>query len=599
LLIFEYHNIMDNSAKLHLVLCWHMHQPDYRNRLTGEFELPWTYLHAIKDYTDMAFHLEQHPEMRAVVNFVPSLLDQLDDYCEQFETGQMRDPLLAMLAIEDLHGLTTEQRRLILDRCFNSNHKNMIAPFPAYKRMYDMFAMLHEVSDLQAGYLSVQYLGDLLVWYHLVWIGESVRRNNELVPRLMAKGYLFSFEDRLQLLDLIGQLIRGIIPRYRKLQDEGCVEMSTTPYYHPIMPLLIDFESAHEAMPDAPLPAPAKYPGGMERSAAHVAGAQENYRKHFGRAPRGMWPGEGGISLPAAGVLAAHGCEWTASGEAVLANSLRRVHGKDLPDRLAYLYRPYRCRTEKGEIFCFFRDDRLSDKIGFEYTKWHGRDAVADFVRSLEDIRRNSDPAQDPVVSIILDGENAWEYYPYNGYYFLSELYDALQHHPFIRTTTFRECVADIGARLQAGEGEAGAEQAGPPRFAVKEGSLTAMVAGSWVYGTFSTWIGMAPKNRAWELLCAAKTSYDRVINSGRLSDEERARATQQLGMCEGSDWFWWFGDYNPGISVRSFDRLYRLNLENLYHLLKLPAPVELQQSISGGAAGDGAEAGGTMRRSA
>jgi len=581
------HNyLMEHPGKLHLILCWHMHQPDYRNRVTGEFELPWTYLHAIKDYTDMAWHFEQHPGMRAVVNFVPSLLDQLEDYNSQFQTGKMRDPLLEMLTIEDLHGLTVDQRRIILDRCFNSNHQNMISPFPSYKRLHDMFSMLQEMSDLQAGYLSVQYLGDLLVWYHLAWIGESVRRNNELIPRLMAKGYLFSFEDRKQLFDLIGRLIADIIPRYRKLQEDGRIEVSTTPHYHPIMPLLMDFASAREAMPEIALPQTEKYPGGMERSAAHTASAVENYQRHFGRRPRGMWPGEGGISLAAAGVLAAHDCGWTASGEAVLYNSLRRIHGSNMPNRLSYLYRPYRCTTEKGVISCFFRDDRLSDKIGFEYTKWHGRDAVADFIHELEEIRRHSDPGEEPVVSVILDGENCWEHYPYNGYYFLSGLYEALQHHPFIHPSTFDECLRGISG--EAEEGKA---------IVVEPGQLPVVVAGSWVYGTFSTWIGMAEKNHAWDLLCAAKTSYDRVIDSGRLSDEERALATQQLGICEGSDWFWWFGDYNPGVSVRSFDRLYRINLENLYHLLKLPAPAELQHPISAG--GGNAEGGGTMRRSA
>jgi alpha-amylase/alpha-mannosidase (GH57 family) len=575
---------MNPSAKLHLILCWHMHQPDYRNRVSGDFELPWTYLHAIKDYTDMAYHLEQHPGVRAVVNFVPTLLDQLEDYKQQFDSGRMRDPLLAMLSQKELHDLSAEQRQHILTSCFRSNHNNMISPFPAYRRLFQTYAVLDEMNELQTGYLSVQYLADLLVWYHLAWTGESVRRNSELASRLMAKGSLFAYEDRKALFDMIGQLIAGIIPRYRKLQERGQIELSTTPYNHPILPLLIDFESAHEAMPDAPLPKASRYPGGLERSAVHVAGALENYRQYFGGTPRGMWPAEGGISLPAAGVLAAHGCEWTASGETVLLNSLRRIHGEKLPNRMGYLYRPYRCLTEKGEITCFFRDDRLSDKIGFEYTKWHGRDAVSDFIRSLEDIRRDSDPAQDVVVSVILDGENAWEHYPYNGYYFLSELYDALQQHPFIRTTTFSECVRQIKADPQAARD-----------IAVEAENLPAIVAGSWVYGTFSTWIGMAEKNNAWDLLCAAKTSYDRVIGSGRLTQEEQARAGQQLSICEGSDWFWWFGDYNSAISVQSFDRLYRINLSNLYQLLKLPVPVELQHPISLG--GGNPEAGGAMRR--
>ncbi len=576
---------MTTPAKLHLVLCWHMHQPDYRNRLSGEFELPWTYLHAIKDYTDMVYHLEQHPGMKAVVNFVPSLIDQLVDYEQQFASGEIRDPLLAMLAQEDLHELMPEQRRLLLESGFRSNHANMIEPFPAYSRLHQMFMMLDEVGELQLSYLSAQYLGDLLVWYHLAWMGESVRRSNELVPQLMAKECEFTYEERRQLFELIGELVKDVIPRYRKLQDRGQVEISTTPYYHPILPLLLDFDSAREAMPQAELPKTPRYPGGRERAGKQVEEALENYREYFGGEPHGMWPGEGGISLPAAGVLAEHGCEWTASGETVLFNSLRRLHGDGMPERTEYLYRPYRCLTEKGDILCFFRDDRLSDKIGFEYTKWHGRDAVSDFISTLEGIRNHSKLEEEPVVSVILDGENAWEYYPYNGYYFLAELYEALQDHPFIQTTTFGECVNRLGASAPKGK-----------RIALEPGSLPAMVSGSWVYGTFSTWIGMTDKNHAWDLLCAAKTSYDRVINSGRLNEEEQHLAEQQLGICEGSDWFWWFGDYNPGLSVQSFDRLYRLNLANLYQLLKLPAPVELQHPISAGAAGN-AEMGGTMRR--
>ena len=569
-------------GKLYLNLCWHMHQPDYRNRLTGEFELPWTYLHAIKDYTDMAYHLEQHPGVRAVVNFVPSLLDQLEDYQQQFERGHMRDPLLALLGQQDLGTLTMQQRQHIFESCFRTNHHKMIAPYPAYQRLFQMFKMLEDMDELHTGYLSEQYLADLLVWYHMAWTGESVRRTHELLPRLMAKGCLFTREERKELFDLIGQMIAGIIPRYRKLQESGQVELSTTPHYHPIMPLLIDLASAREAMPDAPLPNAAKYPGGIERTSAHITSAQENYRRHFGGVPHGMWPSEGSVSLPAVTLLAAHGCEWTASGETVLFNSLHRIHGDQMPDRRQYLYRPYRCATEKGDIICFFRDDRLSDKIGFEYTKWHGRDAVNDFIHTLEEIRRHSDPQQDVMVNVILDGENAWEYYPYNGYYFLSELYDALQQHSFIRTSTFAESVRRIDAQDDS-------------RISIESGMLSSIVSGSWVYGTFSTWIGMADKNHAWDLLCAAKASYDQVIRSGRLNAEEQAAATEQLGICEGSDWFWWFGDYNSALSVQSFDRLYRINLSNLYQLLKLPVPVELHHAISQG--GGDPESGGTMRR--
>lgn len=581
------------DKKLHLILCWHMHQPDYRNLTTGEYTLPWTYLHAMKDYTDMAYHLESHPKVRAVFNFVPVLLDQLEDYSRQFEEGRLRDPLLSLLGKEDLDRLPAVQRKLIFDSCFRSNHTRMIDPYPAYKRLWELFK--HQESHGEAGldYLSGQYLADLLVWYHLVWCGETVRRSHELVVRLMAKGSHFTLAERRHLFELIGKLIRGLIPRYRKLADSGQIELSTTPHYHPIVPLLIDFKAARESVPGVSLPEAACYPGGLKRATFHIASAIESHRDRFGVAPQGVWPAEGGVSQAAATVFADHGCRWMASGETVLVNSLRGL-GADqpLPDRMSYLYRPYRLALGDHELVSFFRDDRLSDRIGFEYANWFGRDAVDNFIHELEGIWRHTPEGESPVVSVILDGENAWEYYPYNGYYFLSEMYDALENHPFIRTTTFKDyldgSVANNGMQAELPLGLNAGPGADPAI-----GELPYLVAGSWVYGTFSTWIGSPEKNRAWDLLCAAKQSFDLVI--GRLSKEEAERALRQLADCEGSDWFWWFGDYNPQHSVESFDKLYRDNLANLYRLLKLPVPDELNEPISHG--GGHPEAGGAMRR--
>jgi alpha-amylase/alpha-mannosidase (GH57 family) len=553
-----------SEKKLDLILCWHMHQPDYRNYLTNEYILPWTYLHAIKDYTDMAFHLENCEGARVVFNFVPILLEQLIDYEEQFSSGKIRDPLLALLAREDLFNLSREERKVVLDSCFRSNHHKMIRPYPAYSTLFDAFNFFDGKGALD--YLSTQYLADLLVWYHLAWTGESVRRAHEPVARLMAKGSQFTHEDRKILFDLIGELISGLIPRYKALLEAGKIEISTTPYCHPIVPLLLNFESAREAMPDAPLPKCGVYPGGRTRAQQHVEQAIESHKARFGCTPAGVWPSEGSVSDGALAIFAESGLEWAATGEAVLANSLKKMG--ELPPRSEYLYKPYRT----GKIACFFRDDYLSDRIGFEYSKWNGRDAANDFVHHLEEILRQSPEGENPIVSVILDGENAWEFYPYNGYYFLSDLYEALANHPDIRMRTFSEC----------------AQHAAP---------LPSVVAGSWVYGTFSTWIGSEDKNMGWDLLCEAKKSYDHVMASGRLSDAEKAAAEKQLADCEGSDWFWWFGDYNSAVSVASFDSLFRLNLANLYRTLKLPVPKTLDRVISVGQ-GDPA-LGGTMRRSA
>ncbi len=569
------------SKKLRLILCWHMHQPDYREYLHGEYVLPWTYLHAMKDYTDMAFHLEQHPRARAVVNFVPILVEQLQDYQRQFESGETRDPLLRMLSYERLDELGDEARQHIMDSCFKSEHTKMLRPYRAYQHLFDLQKMVEGHGRENVTYLSGQYLADLLVWYHLVWMGESVRRSSELVARLMTKGSQFTYAERKDLYDLIGAIIADIVPRYRRLAERGQVEISSTPYNHPIMPLLLDFAAARESEPNAPLPQTPSYPGGRARVHAHLSRAVESHTRNFGSAPHGMWPSEGGVSRATLRLLAEHGCEWTATGQAVLANSLRReMSDNPLPGSSGYLYKPYRIETGGQSIHCFFRDDGLSDKVGFQYAKWRGDDAAADFVHHLEEILHHAPGREDPVVTVILDGENAWEYYPYNAYYFLSELYHKLETHPDILTTTFHECVrslADADSNLTASE-------------------LQQMVAGSWVYGTFSTWIGSPDKNRGWDLLCEAKRSYDIVMASGRLSDEEMRLATEQLADCEGSDWFWWFGDYNSALSVASFDALFRRNLSNLYSLLKLPPPLELQHVIS---VGTGEPAvGGTMRRS-
>ncbi len=563
-----------------LVFLWHMHQPDYRDYSSGDFVLPWTYLHAIKDYTDMAYHLERHPNVRLVVNFVPVLLDQLDDYSSQFLDYQLRDPLLRLLAHHAPNDFNADERLLVLNACFRSDHTKMISPYPAYKRLWELYKQLQGAGGTVLDYLSGQYLSDLLMWYHLAWCGESVRREYVLVARLMSQAEGFTYEDRKQLFDLIGELIAGIIPRYRKLVESGQIEISATPHFHPLAPLLIDFASAREAMPDAPLPNFPQYPKGRSRVTAHVQSAKKSHLSRFGTEPQGMWPAEGSVSVETLEVLRAEGCRWTASGEGVLVNSLRQTE-HSVPERSQYLYRPYRLGKLGDELQCFFRDDRLSDLIGFEYSRWHGKDAAHHFVAQIENIARHAPEDETPIVSVILDGENAWEYYPYNGYYFLEELYSALESHPQIRMTTYRDYLQQSATR------------AATDRAYTRE--LADIVAGSWVYGNFSTWIGSPDKNRAWDLLCVAKQSFDMVMTSGRLSPDEQAAAERQLCSCESSDWFWWFGDYNPSTSVSSFDRLFRHNLTELYRLLKLPPPQNLAEPISQGSGTP--EAGGTMRR--
>lgn len=565
------------SRPLDLVLLWHMHQPDYRDTASGEFRLPWVYLHAAKDYTDMAWHLESHPGVRAVVNLVPVLLDQIEDYADQFATGRLRDPLLRLLVRDPGTPLSTAERELAIDRCFRANHEKMMKPFAAYTRLHDLHRTLEAAGDgARLDWLADGYFYDLVTWYHLVWTGETVRRNHALVPELMTRGAGFTHDDRKALFELYGMLVRDVIGRYGRLAAAGRIEISTTPHDHPLAPLLIDFRAARAARPDAPLPEAPVYPGGAERLREHVELALASHARRFGARPSGVWPAEGALSDAVLRVLGAAGVDWTASGEGVLVNTLRNA-GRAADRRVEYLYRPY--RPEEGGPACFFRDDRLSDLIGFEYSKWHSHEAAANFVDELERIAAAGSAEETPLVSVILDGENCWEFYPYNGYYFLDTLYGQLESHPSIRMLTF----ANVLARGMS-----------PGRHA-RAATLPPLVAGSWVFGDLSTWIGAPEKNRAWDLLAAAKQACDEALAQGRLSAGERALAARQLRVCEASDWFWWLGEYNPAESVASFEALFRANLAKLYDIIRAPRPAALQRPLGHGSGHP--EAGGAMRR--
>ena len=561
---------MPGDIRLKVVLCWHMHQPQYRDLVSGTYHLPWTYLHAIKDYTDMAAHLEAVPAARAVVNFAPLLLEQIEDYAKQvkgFLTNSLsiRDPVLAALVSPALLP-SDEQRVMLIKACLRANESRMIDRHPAYRRLADMAKWFVAHHD-SLRYLSNQYLADLLVWYHLAWLGETVRRGDVRVRRLLEKESGYTLHDRRELLIVIGELLSNVIPRYAQLAARGQIELSVTPYAHPISPLLLDFSCAHEAMPQAPLPLLPQYPGGDERARWHIREGIETFRRHFGFAPVGCWPSEGAVSVPSLKLLAEAGFRWTASGEAVLRNSLIRSGHADHHVKEAWLYRHY--SVPESGMSCFFRDDGLSDLIGFTYANWHADDAVNNIVHHLENIAHCCRAHPEHVVSIIMDGENAWEHYPENAYFFLSALYRRLSEHPGIELTTFSDCLKTVAAK-----------------------SLRQLVTGSWVYGTLSTWIGEPDKNRGWDMLGDAKRAFDDA--SSRLNAEHLESARRQLAVCEGSDWFWWFGGDNPATTVADFERLYRLHLTNLYQLIGVEPPEYLAQVFTRG--GGAPVHGGTMR---
>jgi alpha-amylase/alpha-mannosidase (GH57 family) len=549
-----------------------MHQPDYRGPDHSNFKLPWVYLHGIKDYVDMAAHLENHPQAKAVVNFAPVLLEQLDDYVEQIQEWlvrgrQIKDPLLAALAGPGLP-LDEESRRDLMMACLRANEKHMQGRFRTFRRLTDIVSMVDEHSE-SSEYLNDQFIVDLLVWYHLAWMGEYLRVNDLRVQSLEKKRKGYTAEDRYRLIECIGDHLTTIVERYKKLAQSGQVELSVTPYAHPIVPLLLDLESAQEALPDIKMPESKSYPGGKERAIWHIRQGIESFERYFGFKPNGCWPAEGAVSEETLRLLEEEGFSWVASGQQVLHNSMEKSYAAN-PWPQQWEHRPY--RLKQGKIDCFFRNDSLSDLIGFTYADWHAEHAVSNLIVNLESIAQHSDDPSDIVVSIIMDGENAWEHYPRNGGYFLDTLYKKLSEHPGLELTTFSDVVKQE-----------------LPTF-----DLKSLVAGSWVYGTFSTWIGDKDKNRAWDMLIEAKDAFDSVMAEGRLNAVETKQAELQMATCEGSDWFWWFGDYNPGGTVSDFESLFRNQLTHLYTILGKKPPEYLSKVFTQG--GGAPALGGVMR---
>ncbi len=534
---------------LKLVLCWHMHQPQYRRLSDGEYLRPWTWLHGIKDYTDMAAHLETVPGARSVVNFSTILLQQICDYadrlaCWQRDGQAIGDPLLD--ALGGRLSTSPEMKLALTEACRHANKIHMVAAFPP-------FAVLHEKASVAVATgepLDDAEFYDLLVWYLLSWTGESVRRAHPFIRELQSKGREFSADDGRQLLILVGDCLREIGPRYRRLAESGKVELSVTPHAHPILPLLIDTSVAREAMPEVALPN-RPYPGGIDRCRWHLDRAIAVFESLFGFRPRGCWPSEGGLSEAVLPLLDGFGFQWTATGTNVLKNSVGR-------SATTAHFRAWRLTASQQSCACFFRDDELSDRIGFQYSTWAAEHAVDDFIARLEAVRRHWKDSQAPIVSMIMDGENAWEHYPYNGWYFLQHLYSKLAQHAHIELATYDQLLDD----------------------GIATEHLPQLVAGSWVYGNFAVWIGDKQKNRAWDLLVEAKECVDRALAAKPFDPAQREAIAEQLGVCEGSDWFWWLGSDNRLEDSIAFDSLLREHLEALYELLGEPLPGNLQPIV-------------------
>lgn len=528
--------------KLRLCFLWHMHQPYYKDDMDGLYHMPWVYLHALKDYYELPYYHKEYPEIKGTYNLVPSLLVQLKDY----ETTGVQDTFIRMM-LKEVHTLTQEEKNLLIPQLFMANYKNQAKPLKRYRELYDRKGdtPLFETAGIK---FSEADILDLEVMYLLSWCGVFTRKNVPFVAELIEKEKGFSQNDKLHLMDKLAEFVASIVPLYSGLEMENRIEVSATPFYHPILPVLLDPKSAKEALPNISMPSIATdFSAHAER---HVKGAVDYFTETFGHAPKGMWPAEGSISDAAASLFSQNGIKWIASDEDVLSASVG-IDLRDIKNR-SYLYKKHIFPTQSGDINIYFRDKELSDLFGFTYSGWEAEKAVDDFMEKLSEIFDLCDFS--PIVSVILDGENAWEYYPENGSKFFNLLYKRLSHCNWVETMTMGDAMkSDTPAEY-----------------------LYKIRAGSWIYANFTTWLGHPEKNEAWRILSDAHARY--TAKGGELTNKELIE--KELFAAEGSDWFWWYGDDHFSLQSDVFDKLFRRHIANIYTLMGEKVPQDVNQPI-------------------
>jgi len=554
------------GPKLYLALLWHQHQPIYKDtsheKPEGSYVQPWVRLHALRDYYSMARMVGEHDGIHLTVNLSASLLWQLRDYIEGGATDRVLE-----LTLKPAETLTSAERHHVLTHFFDAHWHNQIAVHTRYRELF--------VKRRDRRRFSTRDVRDLQMWFNLAWFGKEFRDGEvELatgetasVRDLVEKGLGFTASDIEAMVAEQYKILRAVVPVHRVLQNAGRIEVVTTPFAHPILPLIVDTDEATIDRPGAAHPARFYYPGDAE---AQVELAARLYRDCFGTSPLGMWPAEGAVSESTVPIYARHGVRWIASDEGVLARSGRWGYEVNDPDVLC---RPYRATHQGESLSIFFRDARLSNAIGFDYQGYADYEKAAeDFMREIKErYARRLSGEGDYVLTVILDGENAWGSYRDDGRPFLEALYRLLAKDSEVRTVTFREFLEGDALR-------------GVPAHPVeRHRQVHELFTGSWIDEAGSspgvdlgTWIGEDEENRAWELLGRARA----FLQAEGATRSSAPQAFQAVYIAEGSDWFWWFGSDQDSGRDEEFDDLFRTHLKNVYRARGASPPEELDTHI-------------------
>lgn len=545
---------------LYLNLTWHQHQPLYYKNEEGVYTRPWVRVHATKDYYDMAAILEQYPQVKLTINITPVLIKQLEDYSKNGAID-----LYWQYALIPANELTIAQKEFILNRFFDANYDKIIARFPRYQELLDKRGGSSR-EDIQTaiGKFSVEDFRDLQVWFNLAWFDPDFLASEPL-QSLVEKQRNFSEDDKQIVFSEALKIIDEVIPIHKKLQDNGQIEVITTPYAHPILPLLIDSSIAAIGNPSTDLPTKFSYP---TDALTHLQKSVEIYQEEYDRTPRGLWPGEGAVAQLMVPFVIKAGYQWMATGEPVLAKSLGigsfTRDAKETVKEADALYRPYYVKNQEGEkLAVFFRDGNLSDKIGFTYSGISGEGAAKDLMLRLENIRQQlkSEGSQGPhLVSIIVDGENAWEHYDNDAKAFFHALYKSLSESETIKTITPSEYLSLF-----------------PEQREIED-----LFPGAWFSPNYDTWIGEPEENLAWEYLRQTReilAKYN-VSKVRKTTKEALDLAEDYMYLAEGSDWFWWYGSDQDSGQDEYFDEGYRALLRNVFQTLGEPVPTFVEVPI-------------------
>lgn len=554
------------GKKLSVAFIWHMHQPVYKSDRNGIYLMPWVRLRAIKDYLDMLLIMRKFPTLKLNFNLVPMLLSSLEDYAKNGAHD-----IYSRLTIMPVEDLSDDEKEFIINHFFDANYPNMIAPNAEYKKLYDK---RFQSNDIGINDFSLQEYSDIMAWFNLVWFDPIYKQDSEINSFFSKKNGEFTLDDRVRIIELQREIIREILPTYKRYQDEGKIEISTSPYYHPILPVLLDMDDVKKANTSVEYPV---FNSDMSKDAEmNIKLALNKFEEVFGKRPNGLWPSEHCVSEKTLQLFKKLGIKWTISDEGVLERTLNKEFVRDFRGYLedpyeichSYRYKPKNVEgfENDGYVSILFRDAVLPNLIGFEYPHHDSVKAANDLYDRIKTKQKKLENSPDKmhILTIAMDGENCWESYPQDGQLFLETLYSLIENDDTLETVRVSDYIDEVDKLSWAGTSF----------------ELENLTAGSWINRDFLLWIGEPIKNLAWSYVDKARMDLQEFE---KLNPDfnELAIAWEELWVAQSSDWYWWYGEPNDSGQDDIFDHLFREHLKNIYKIINKPIPDYLEMPLA------------------